>query len=169
MMINTIPAKIPKRILRNMKEDKYDNIILFTLAVYGPHKLQELVNDPQNSIIDRLDEKFFDKWIEALKTNDFVEEYKFDGEMWYKITPNGEDELLSRLEDTPSLKRFLHQLIVTFEGFLGPISPDLEIQSKSITGYKLRYKDFIFGILSIDCTLIDLPFCMRTSNTHTLN
>ena len=155
-MINTIPAKIPKRILRDKKEDKYDNIILFVLAVYGPHKLQEFLNDHKNSIVDRLDEKVFDKWIEALKTNDFVEEYKFDGEMWYKITPKGEDELLSRLENSSSLKRFLHQLIATFEGFLGPISPDLEIQSKSITGYKLRYKDFIFGILSIDWRLNSL-------------
>jgi len=153
MMINTIPAKIPKRILRNIKEDKYDNIILFALAVYGPHKLQEFVNDPQNSIVDRLDEKVFNKWIEALKTNDFVNEYKFDGEMWYKITPNGEDELLYRLEKLPSLNRYLRRLIITFEGFLGPISCDLEVQSKSITGYKLRYKDFIFGILSIDWRL----------------
>ncbi|MHA1350768.1 MAG: hypothetical protein ACTSPZ_08055, partial [Promethearchaeota archaeon] len=115
-MINTIPAKIPKRILRDKKEDKYDNIILFVLAVYGPHKLQEFVNDPKNSIVDRLDEKVFYKWIKSLKTNDFAEDYKFDGEMWYKITPNGEDELLYRLENLPSLNRYLKRLIITFEG-----------------------------------------------------
>ncbi|MHA1488055.1 MAG: AMP-binding protein, partial [Promethearchaeota archaeon] len=148
-MINTIPVKIPKRIMRDKKEDKYDNIILFVLAVYGPHKLQEFLNDHKNSIVDRLEKKVFDRWTKALKTNDFVEDYKFEGEMWYKITPKGEDELLSRLENLPSLNRYLRRLIITFEGFLGPISRDLEIQSKSITGYKLRYKDFIFGILSI--------------------
>ena len=155
-MINTIPAKIPKRIMKDKKEEKYDNIILFALAVYGPHKLQEIVNDPKNSIEDRLDKKGFDKWIETLKTNDFVNEYKIDGEMWYKITPKGGDELLYRLENLPSLSRYLRRLIITFEGFLGPISRDLEIQSKSITGYKLRYKDFIFGILSIDWRLNSL-------------
>ena len=32
---NTIPTKIPKTLLREMKKEKYDNLILFTLAVFG--------------------------------------------------------------------------------------------------------------------------------------
>ena len=50
-LINTIPDKIPQRLIKEMLREKYDTLILFTLAVYGPHKLRELVNNPSKLIL----------------------------------------------------------------------------------------------------------------------
>ncbi|GAH14915.1 unnamed protein product, partial [marine sediment metagenome] len=40
-----------------------------TLAVFGPHKLKELVNDTSNSIADRMDETLFREWVNKLLSN----------------------------------------------------------------------------------------------------
>ena len=44
-MIDTIPDKIPKEILKNIKKEHCDKVILFTLAIFGTHKIKEFVND----------------------------------------------------------------------------------------------------------------------------
>ena len=121
--ISTIPEKLPKPILRDLKKEIYDNIILFTLAVFGPHELKELVNN-------RMDEKIFHKWADDLKNKKFIEEYKRDNGMYYKITNEGEDELMTRIENDSALNRLLHRLIVTFDGLLGGSVINEKIQSK---------------------------------------
>ncbi|MCP4762987.1 MAG: hypothetical protein GY870_14510, partial [archaeon] len=62
MNTNTVPNKIPKVFLRGLKEDRYDDAILFTLSVFGPHKLKEFINDPAKNIENRLDKEIFQKW-----------------------------------------------------------------------------------------------------------
>lgn len=39
MSINTIPDKIPKKFLMRLKRGKYDDTILFALAVFRPHTM----------------------------------------------------------------------------------------------------------------------------------
>ena len=144
--ISTIPEKLPKPILRDLKKEIYDNIILFTLAVFGPHELKELVNN-------RMDEKIFHKCADDLKNKKFIEEYKRDNGMYYKITNEGEDELMTRIENDSALNRLLHRLIVTFDALLGGSVINEKIQSKSISGYTLSYKDYVFALLSINWRL----------------
>ena len=54
--ILTIPNKIPKKLLRDLRNEKYNDLILFTLAVFGSHKLTELINNQKESIDNRMDE-----------------------------------------------------------------------------------------------------------------
>ena len=77
MSINTIPDKLPKKFVIRLKRGKYDDALLFALAVFGPHKLKELVNDVSNSITNRMDETLFREWADKLKTYGFIEEYKY--------------------------------------------------------------------------------------------
>ena len=60
-IFNTVPDKLPQQVLDNLKEERYDDVILFILAIFGPHRLEELVNDPSKSIDNRMDEKLFHK------------------------------------------------------------------------------------------------------------
>ena len=62
-MINTIPNKIPEPILVNLEKGNYDKIILFTLAVFGTHKINELVNNPDEFFEDRMDKTIFSRLI----------------------------------------------------------------------------------------------------------
>ncbi|NVM55418.1 MAG: long-chain-acyl-CoA synthetase [Candidatus Helarchaeota archaeon] len=153
-LFNTIPKKILPGLKRELKNEQYDNVILFVLAVYGPHKLKELVNDPSKSITDRMDEKVFRELAEEFKNRDLIEEYKRDNEIYYKITPEGEDELLKRLETIPALTRVVRRLINDFDFVLGASGAKKEIESESVSGYKLTYKDYIFGLLSIHWRLV---------------
>ena len=83
-MIPTIPDKIPRQILRNIKKEQYDKVILFTLAVFGSHKLSEFVNDPKNFIKNRMDKIKFLEWTEKLKKKRYIEEYELDDEIYYR-------------------------------------------------------------------------------------
>ncbi|MHA1192960.1 MAG: hypothetical protein ACTSP9_11780, partial [Promethearchaeota archaeon] len=74
-LASTIPDKIPRRLLREMKKEKYDNILLFALGVYGAHKMKELVNDPNIPLENRLDEVLFQKWTNELKNSNLIKEY----------------------------------------------------------------------------------------------
>ena len=91
---STIPRKIPKTLLRQLKKEKYDDLILYVLGVFGSHKKKELVNDPKIPITNRMDEKVFQKWTSKLKDDKLIVEYQLDNELYYKITNEGEDELM---------------------------------------------------------------------------
>jgi citronellyl-CoA synthetase len=149
MSINTIPDKVPKKFLIRLNRGKYDDTILFTLAVFGPHKFKELVNDVSNSISNRMDKELFYEWAEKLKTNGFIEDYKKDDDIYFKATEKGKDELLSRVENTFMI-RYLKKY---FLQWLGPIEPDKENKPKS--PYVLNYRDIIFGLLSVYWRLYD--------------
>ncbi len=149
MSINTIPDKIPKKFLMRLKRGKYDDTILFALAVFGPHKIKELVNDVSDSISDRMDMELFYEWADKLKTNGFIEDYKKDDDIYFKATEKGKDELLSRVENT-----FMIRYLKTFfSQWLGPIEPEKENKSKSPD--VLKYRDIIFGLLSVYWRLCD--------------
>jgi len=149
MSINTIPDKIPKKFLIRLKRGKYDDVLLFTLAVFGPHKLNELVNDASNSNTDRMDERLFHDWVNKLKIHGFIEEFKKNDELYFKATEKGKDELLSRVENT-----FMTRYLKTFfSQWLGPIEPKKENKSKSLN--VLKYRDIIFGFLSVYWRLCD--------------
>ena len=147
MSINTIPDKLPKKFLIRLKRGKYDDALLFTLAVFGPHKLNELVNDLSKSIIHRMDEELFRDWVSKLKNYGFIEEYKKNNDHYFKATEKGKDELLSRVENTFMI-RYLKKF---FSQWLGPIEPEKE--NKSL--YVLKYRDVIFGLLSVYWRLCD--------------
>jgi len=149
MSINTIPDKLPKKFLIRLKRGKYDDALLFTLAVFGPHKLKELVNDVVTSITDRMDEKLFHEWVTKLKTHGFIEEYKENDYLYFKATEKGKDELLSRVENT-FMVRYLK---IYFSQWLGLIEPEKENKSKS--PYVLKYREIIFGLLSVYWRLCD--------------
>ncbi|MHA2051583.1 MAG: hypothetical protein ACW986_18375, partial [Promethearchaeota archaeon] len=83
-MINTIPDKIPEPILVNLQNKNYDKIILFTLAVFGHHKLRELVNDPNESLQNRMEKELFFQWKDKLIQNHLIEEYVLDDELNYR-------------------------------------------------------------------------------------
>ncbi|MFX0081825.1 MAG: long-chain-acyl-CoA synthetase [Candidatus Hodarchaeota archaeon] len=140
-MIKTIPDKIPEPIVANLEKGIYDKIILFALAVFGSHKLKELINDPSKSIENRMDNTIFYQWAEKLKEEQFIEEFDLDGESNFRITSKGEDELLNYVEKLGILK--------ILEETIGPIEKDKELSSKSISGYRITYKDYIFGLLSL--------------------
>ncbi len=144
-MINTIPDKIPKPILENLEKGSYDKIILFTLAVFGSHKLKEFVNDPSMSIENRMDRAIFFQWADQLKEKKFIEEFELDDETYYRITSKGEDEIMKYLKNL----KILEQLEEDFKKYLGPIEKDKDISSKSISGYTIKYKDYVFGLLSL--------------------
>jgi len=158
MSINTIPDKLPKKFLIRLKRGKYDDALLFALAVFGPHNLKELVNDISNSITNRMDEKLFHEWANELKTYGIIEEYKKNDELFFRATEKGKDELLSRVENTfmvRYLKRFFSQ-------WIGPVEPEKESNSKS--EYVLKYRDIIFGLLSVYWRLCDFFETIQTNN-----
>ena len=144
-MINTIPDKIPKQILKNLKKGIYDKIILFALGVFGSHKLREFVNDPNNSIKKRMDKALFLDWVDQLKEKEFIEEFEIDNEINYIITPKGEDEILKYLI---SLKIFksLEKILIDF---IDPTEKNNVVPSKSVYSYTINYKDFVFGLYSL--------------------
>jgi len=150
--IDTIPNKLPKFLLRELKKEKYDNSILFTLAVYGSHKLNELINDSRKSIENKMDEKIFQKWVEELKQQSFIEEYTRDNDTFYRITENGKDEFFKRLENTPRLNKIVNKLVSFFDGLLegDAVKEREEEKDKTISDYTLSYRDYVFGLLSID-------------------
>ncbi|MHA2324092.1 MAG: long-chain-acyl-CoA synthetase, partial [Promethearchaeota archaeon] len=119
----------------------YDKIILFTLAVFGSHKLKELVNNPSKSIENRMDDALFSQWAEKLKEKQYIEEFELDDEINFRITSKGEDELLSYIKNLGILK--------ILEEKLGPIEKQKEVSSKSVSGFRITYKDYIFGLLSL--------------------
>ena len=143
MSQNTIPTKIPKRLLRELKKEKYDNVILFTLAIYGPHSVNELINDET-----MMDEKVFQKWVEELKRESLIEEYTRDNDSMYRITENGKDELFKRIENTPGLNSTLRQLVITIDGVIGGDAFKEREETKETSDYTLSYRDYAFGLLS---------------------
>ncbi len=149
-LIHTIPKKLHKIYKRELKKGKYDNVILFALGIYGPHKLVELINDPSQLIENRMNEKEFRNYAEELKVSKFIEEYKIYDTIYYRITSEGEEELMSRLESTPSLARTITGLINSFDAILGQTGIKKEIKSKSTTGDIVSYRDYVFGLLSIN-------------------
>ena len=140
-MINTIPHKIPGLIREHLEKGNYDKIILFSLAVYGSHKLKEFVNNPGESIDNRMDKALFFQWADKLKKNQFIEEYELDDEISYRISSKGEDEVLSYPE--------VLNIIKMFEEIFGPIEKGKNLSSKSVSGYRITYKDYIFGLLTL--------------------
>ncbi len=143
MSQNTIPTKIPKRMLRELKKEKYDTVILFTLAIYGPHSVKELINDET-----MMDEKVFQKWVEELKGESFIEEYTRDNDSMYRITENGKDELFRRIENTPGLSSIVRQLVITIDGVIGGDAFKEREETKETSDYTLSYRDYVFGLLS---------------------
>ncbi|MFW9867963.1 MAG: long-chain-acyl-CoA synthetase [Candidatus Thorarchaeota archaeon] len=140
-MIHTIPHKIPEPILVNLEDGNYDKIILFTLAVFGFHKLTELVNDHNKSIENRMDKERFSQWAEKLKEQQLIEEYALDEEIYFRITSKGKDELVNYIEKLGILK--------TIEENFGAIEKEYNSSSKSVSGYKITYQDYICGLLSL--------------------
>jgi citronellyl-CoA synthetase len=153
---NTIPDKIPDKLLRELKTEKYDSIILFALAVYGPHKMKELINDPTVAIANRLDEELFQKWTSELIDRKLIQKYILDNEVYYKITTEGEDELMKHIEKKKSLRMLRDRLIDTFDEILGGSVRNMKINSKSVSGYTVSYKDYIFGLFSVNWRLEEL-------------
>ena len=153
-MIHTIPYKIPAPMLVNLEKGNYDKIILFALAVFGTHKIKEFINDPNESIENRIDKALFSQWADKLKGEQLIEEYELDDETYYRITSKGEEEVLNYPE-VLNIKKM-------FEGYFGPIEKGKELSSKSVSGYKITYKDYIFGFLSLfwrlDSFLIEKEF-----------
>ena len=142
---STIPDKLPEETLNNLKEGKYDDVILFTLAVFGPHRLDEFVNNPSNSIENRMDEKLFHKFAEQLIIDNSIIKYTKFGEIYYQITSKGEDFVLKNVEDNPDVKSHIN----TFNDVLGISKKNEEVESVSTSKYRIRYKDYIFGLLSL--------------------
>ncbi|MHA1457402.1 MAG: AMP-binding protein, partial [Promethearchaeota archaeon] len=155
-LASTIPDKIPRRLLRELKKEKYDNILLFALAVYGPHEKRELVNDSDNPLENRLDENLFQKWANELKNSNLIKEYNLDNEIYYKITKEGEDEFMKRIENTFYLRLLRDRLIANFDALLGGSIINKKMDSKSVSGYTLSYKDFVFGLFSISWRLTEM-------------
>ncbi len=143
--ISTIPYKIPKKILKNLKNNEYDEIILFALGVFGSHKLKELINNPSEGIENRLDEHLFNKTAAKLINEGLIEQYLKDNEIHYRIITKGEDKLMERVENS----RIVNRLIKTFTPIIGPIEKRDNLKSQSISSFTLSYKDIVFGLLSI--------------------
>ena len=162
---STIPDKIPKRLIREIKKEKYDSAILFALAVYGSHKMKELVNDPKNLIENRMDKEIFQGWAVKLTESNFIKEYNLDNEVYYKITSEGEDELMNVIENNSALRIIKNRLISTFDEFFGEsiINEGADFNSKS--RYRLSYKDYVFGLFSIDWRLTEIDAAGNNSNS----
>ena len=124
-IFNTVPDKLPPQILSCLKEKKYDEVILFALAVFGSHNLKELINDASKSITNRMEEKHFHKWAEELIKNHYIEKITKYNEIYYKILPNGED-MVMKLKDKLQIKG----IIKTFNKILGIPRNYQEIQQK---------------------------------------
>jgi len=157
-LFNTIPDKLPPQVLTYLKKEKYDEVILFALAVFGPHSLKELVNDPSKSINNRMEEKLFHKWAGELINNNHIEKYTKYNEVYYKTTPKGNDAVM-KLADNPLVK----EVIKGFNETIGISEIRPETQSKSLFGYKITYQDYVFGLLSI---LWRLPSIINAGNAR---
>ena len=143
---NTIPDRLSEQVLNDLNEGKYDDVILFALAVFGPHAHDEFVNNPSHSIENRLEEKIFQKYAEQLLLDNSIERYTKFGEIFYKITSKGEDYVLKKLENNPDIQK----LIKDFSEALGISDIKRGIEPKSISSYRIMYKDFVFGLLSLN-------------------
>ena len=99
-----IPNKIPRQIL---KKNNYDEIILFTLGIFGPQKREVFINNRDKYIFNRIDEKIFQHWIEILKKNNYIEECYNNKEIYYRITAIGEQRLMNRLEKYTFVKQLI--------------------------------------------------------------
>ena len=145
MSIDTIPNKIPKIILKDLNKKKYDNIILFALAIYGPHSSEELIKN-------NMEKKIFQKWVEQLKRENLIEEYSRDNDTFYRATEIGKDELLRRIENNSKLNRLVHRHVSFFDGLLGgDTAKEREEEiNRSNDDYTLSYRDYVFGLLSVD-------------------
>ncbi|MFX1325859.1 MAG: AMP-binding protein, partial [Promethearchaeota archaeon] len=143
--VSTIPNKIPNKFLKQIRAKRYDKAILYTLGIFGPHKLEELINNPIKSINDRLDKELFLQTSKDLIEKNLIESISEENEIYYKITVKGEEELLRLMENTLILKRVTD----LFSFILGPIEKDNKINVSSFSGYRLSYKEIIFGLLSI--------------------
>ena len=141
----TIPYKIPWEILKKKETKDYDEIILFSLGIFGPHKLDELINDPSKSIINRLDKELFVQTANELIEKNLIKLVSKEQDYKYQITLKGEDELMKWVENSDTIKK----LKKFFSPYLGPLEKRDDLYVKSISGYKLSYKDFIFGLLSV--------------------
>ncbi len=150
---STIPDKIPSRLIRDLKKGKYDSTILFALGVYGPHKMRELVNDPIVPIDNRMEKENFLIWATELKENNLIKEYNLDNEVYYRITKEGEDELMNRFENKFALRQLRDILIAGFDDSLGGSVINRKTDSFSTSGDTLSYKDYVFGLLSINWRL----------------
>ena len=164
-LASTIPDKIPKRLLREMRKEKYDNVILFALAVYGSHKMEELVNDLTIPIENRMDRDVFQKWTVKLIDSNLIKEYYLNNEVYYKITSEGEDELMMRIEKINPLRQMRDRLISTFDEFFGGSIVNKDKDSSIISGYQLSYNDYVFGLLSIDWRLTEIAEAGDKSNS----
>jgi len=162
---STIPDKIPKRLIREIKKEKYDSAILFALAVYGSHKMKELVNDPKNLIKNRMDKEIFQRWAVKLTESNFIKEYNLDNEVYFKITSEGEDELMNVIDNNSALRVIKNRLISTFDEFFGEsiVNEGADLNSKS--RYTLSYKDYVFGLFSIDWRLTEIDAAGNNSNS----
>ncbi len=143
-LINTIPHKIPKQLLKKLEKREYDDIILFALGIYGPHEQNELVNSPENAIFNRMDREIFIQSARKLKEIALIEDFILNDEIYYRITPKGEEKLMKRFESS----RIVRRMLKTFAYLFGSFEKENELASKSISGYHLTYKDYIFGLLS---------------------
>lgn len=143
--VSTIPNKIPNKFLKQIRAKRYDKAILYTLGIFGPHKLEELINNPIKSINDRLDKELFLQTSKDLIEKNLIESISEENEIYYKITVKGEEELLRLMENTLILKRVTD----LFSFILGPIEKDDNINVSSFSGYRLSYKEIIFGLLSV--------------------
>ena len=162
---STIPDKIPQKLIREIKKEKYDSAILFALAVFGPHKMQELVNDTSIPIENRMDKDIFQQWAVKLTDSNFIKEYHLDDEAYYKITSEGEDELMKVIENNIALRLIKNRLISTFNEFFGESIINEDTDSNIKSGYTLSYKDYIFGLFSIDWRLTKIAEAGDRSNS----
>ncbi|KKK79210.1 hypothetical protein LCGC14_2835790, partial [marine sediment metagenome] len=142
---NTIPGKLPEETLNNLKEGIYDDVILFTLAVFGPHRFDELVNNPNNSVNNRMEENTFHETAKQLIIDNCIEKYTKFGDIYYKITTKGEDLVLQNAENNPAVK----DLINAYNNLLGISKKTKEMEPILTSKYRIRYKDYIFGLLSL--------------------
>lgn len=91
---DVIPGKIPLEI---WSERRYEDIILYALGHFGPLEREMFINDPENSIENRMNKNTFHKWAKLLKKHNWIEINKEGKKSVYKITSIGLDELLRRL------------------------------------------------------------------------
>ncbi|MFW9824360.1 MAG: long-chain-acyl-CoA synthetase, partial [Candidatus Thorarchaeota archaeon] len=106
-----------------------------------PHKLKEFINNHVESIDNRMEPEKFSQWAEKLKAEQLIDKYILDNELYYRITPKGGDKLLAYIESINILK--------IIEQYFGTIQKDRAMNSKSVSGYRITYKDYVFGLLSL--------------------
>ncbi|MFX0074096.1 MAG: long-chain-acyl-CoA synthetase [Candidatus Hermodarchaeota archaeon] len=155
-IINAIPDKLPRRLIRDIKKEKYDTVLLFTLAAYGAHEKKELINDSSTQIKNRLDENIFQKWVSELKKSNFVQEVARNDKVYYQITEKGKEELMVRVENTLTLQNTKNSLTTIFDELLEEAMSEKPNDSKSTFEKIISYKDYVFGLLSINWRLTEV-------------